>query len=626
MSRDIITRRSQVRRNEQKTGGTLLVGGGGGPRSLGPLLGLDSRHLPTGFERWRSELDQLSGMKLLDALTEPSNAAACIQTLPVDDLHRYLFEIGLEDAEAVLALASADQVKRLLDIEVWDRSSLLPARVDAWLFALQRAGAAVLFERVLDLDDAILNWIVKRDVFAFVIEDPESFDPPDQDHILTPDRRLCIVFPRSAKPEQTEVKDTDKVPLQGGAGDAPIKQFTHMLMESNPEFCIHLALASTSALNSQLEEEAYRWRAARMSDLGFVDFYEAREIYTPPPADWRRALPPQRIEGELPPSKSWLVRVIAQDERLDRAFAALNWDDALTVAELLGYVANMTISADRIPLWDRTGQEKTLRRLQAGLTISLELMNGLHASPEADAEILTQHHLNFLFRLGYEQMTKAAEPVWRVAHALKREDDESGALDALPRLKSWADGLLGDHPEGRGERGEVTQLQSLEDCRVAREGALLIADLVEVSQPFYAELLAQIVDHSSSDEGRLGTVTIGPLLIAAYTRDVLGTPEAPLVPLSLTSARLLHDHCFEADLPPVLTVVQDEEDHEDLPPPLRALRPDAARAISDWWSHRGGQTKTAPLALLRELREQVGAVASHDLDLKFTPLFWSPQD
>ena len=74
-------------------------------RALAPLSHADEDQLPTGFEVWRSELEHLEGMALLDALLAPHNAEACVQTLPVEDLHRHLFAIGLEDIDEVLALA-----------------------------------------------------------------------------------------------------------------------------------------------------------------------------------------------------------------------------------------------------------------------------------------------------------------------------------------------------------------------------------------------------------------------------------------------------------------------------------------------------------------------------------------
>ena len=117
--------------------------------------------LPTGFERWRSELSALSGMDLLDALTAPNNAAACIQPLPLEDLHHFLFEVGLEDAEGVLALASSEQVQGLLDLELWQQSELSLARLDVWMFALLRAGKDVLYKRGIGKITELQNRTIK---------------------------------------------------------------------------------------------------------------------------------------------------------------------------------------------------------------------------------------------------------------------------------------------------------------------------------------------------------------------------------------------------------------------------------------------------------------------------------
>ena len=666
-------RRRQIGVSPKESGGLLVRGAG--PSASAPLLGLDHRHLPTGFERWRSELSTLSGMKLLDALTAPANAAACVQTLPSEDLHHYLFEVGLEDAEAVLALASSEQVRALLDFEVWNKSELSLSRLDVWLFALLRAGKDVLYQRVLDLDDSLLNWVIKQNAYAYVIDDPDDFDPPLAEHMLTPDRRLCIVFPRSVdhledlspsviktstaqaseratSATQDATQEIDQstrvdMPLGGGAKDQPIRIFIDLLMQEQPEFCIHLLLASTAALNTHVEEQAYRWRTARMSDRGFVEFYEAREIYTPPPADWKRSLPPERIDDETPPAKLWLAQVVSTSERLDRAFAMLSWNDALTVAELLGYVANMALSADRVALWDHAAQEHTLRRLQAGLTIALEVLNGPNASPQEDAQTLARYHLNYLFRLGYQQMLDAARPLWRIEHTLRRGEDLTATLDELPRLKLWATALLGEHPEGRGEAGEVTMLRSLYDCKVAQEGALIIEDIVRIAQPLYAELLADATGHMPAQEEQpdeaqapiSGAVGMGPLILTAYWRDQSSAlPDrsrahstastSRLSPLSLSEVLALHQHCFTVT--PAAEIATDDglaqtlrsESETDSLSTVATLKPSTAQSISAWWSAQGGESKTAPLALLRELHEQMGGVTLETIDPRFIPLIW----
>ena len=112
--------------------------------SSAPLIGLDTQYFPHGFEQWRSSLDHLRGMELLDALTTPNNAQACIQTLPTVDLHRYLFEIGLEDSDRLLALVSSEQIQQLLDIEVWNKHELNLSRVDFLLFLPPQKGQSVV--------------------------------------------------------------------------------------------------------------------------------------------------------------------------------------------------------------------------------------------------------------------------------------------------------------------------------------------------------------------------------------------------------------------------------------------------------------------------------------------------
>lgn len=545
-------------------------------RLAGPLAQSSSRalealthpyedELPTGFERWRSQLESLSGMRLLDAMIEPMNAKACIQSLPVEDLHRHIFAIGLDDAGQLLALASAEQFKALLDIEVWQEGLPSLTRLDHWLNTLRRADGDVMYQRMQEMDDELLSWVMQRNAVAFVVDDPESFSPPDIDHFLSPQKDLCVVFPRDS---------TD---------DAPSRLFVDLFMQEDPQQCITFLLGASGALQSNLEEEAYRWRSARMADLGFIERAEALSVYAAPPYDWRRTLHPARIH-EAPPARYWLARVVAPDARLDGAFACLGWEEAMTVMEHLGYVANMMMSADRVELWDLVAQEEILKRLRAALHIALELLNGLEADPTRDAQVLADHYLINLFKLGYEQMVEAARPVWRVEKALKRGDDPSGALLDLPQLKPLAEALLGPHPRGVTEGA----LQTLSGCQLAQEGALLIEDLVRVSEA--------VKESTSSIEGAEGCFerSLGATLLSAYFYDQLGL-NSPLPQVKLEEA---------------------------LSPLLNTAHGEPSRAFLSWWRARGGETQTGPLALLRELREQVGNQPLNALDLRFVPLLW----
>jgi len=543
-------------------------------RSLAPLSHPYEEELPSGFERWRSELEQLSGMRLLDAMIEPLNARACVQSLPVEDLHRHLFSIGLEDAGELLKLASGEQVKALLDIDVWDDCSPSLARLDMWLGALMRADGDIMYQRMQEMDDELLAWLMQRNATAFIVEDPESFSPPDIDHFLSPQRDFCVVFPRES------------------SDDAPVRLFVDLFMQELPQQCITFLLGSSAALTSNLEEEAYRWRSARMSDLGFIERYEALGVYAPPPADWRRSVAPERVSEE-PPARRWLALVIAPDERLDAAFAALAWEESMTVMEHLGYVANRMMSADRVQLWDQEAQAKTLARLRAALHIALERLNGLDAEPEEDAALLSEHYLSHLFQLGYSEMIEAARPVWRVEAALKRGEDPSGALLDLPRLKPVADALLAPHPEGVGG----APFQTLAACELAREGALLIEDLARVSEQLRASHLLELIEGRGQATRLPESLSLGAELIAAYARSLLGHEGLGPIPKTQLSEALKA----------LIAVEAREERH--------------AHLIS-WWTDRGGATQTAPLALIEELREQLEGISLSEVDPRFVPLLW----
>ena len=104
--------------------------------------------------------------------------------------------IGLADADAVLALASDEQVRGLLDSDGWDRDELKMERLDPWLNALMRCGPDVLGQKLLSLDDSILTEVLKASVQVLVIEDPEDFDAPDVEHVRTPDGALLHLFSR----------------------------------------------------------------------------------------------------------------------------------------------------------------------------------------------------------------------------------------------------------------------------------------------------------------------------------------------------------------------------------------------------------------------------------------------
>jgi hypothetical protein len=443
----------------------------------------------TDLETWRAALEAArSSTALLDLLLSPTDAAARIQSLPGEQLYRLVRKIGLEDCTEIVALASGAQIQACLDFDVWEGDRLSLERLDPWLHGLLQTGLDNFLERMRDLDDQLLSAIIRSSAQIHIIDDPESFDPPDEEHVLTQDRRICIVFPASSE------------------RDLPVKVFLDALMREAPDHCYNLLVFTGAALDAEIEETALRWRQGRLADLGFVDPIEALGIYTPPRADQlaeaRRAVPRESAATVLAPS-------LRGDERLSAALTALTGEIAGIVAQELAYVANTALSADRVALWDEAAQETVLRRVRTGLSLGLDALSA-GGGARGDAEVLARVPLALVFRTGYARVLDAAEPARRARRRGLLVGAGGGPVDAidLPLLKRWVEAMTARHPqlpEGRLPR-------SAADLERMRAFAAMVGDLVDFpsgGRPDDAGLCAWVL--TQVVRARLGLEGPGPL-------------------------------------------------------------------------------------------------------------------
>ncbi len=503
------------------------------------------------FEPWRAGLEQAhSGAALLDRLISPRNARALVRALPSDDLHQMVHRIGLADCTELLAMASGEQVRDMLDAEVWTRDELSTERFDTWLAALMAAGPDVLGEKLLALDDEVLNWLVRRSVRVQVVEDPDDFTPEEDEYVLSPDGRLCIYFPA------------------GAPRDLPLKLFLDWLARTDPVLCVDLLVHAEAALDSNLQEEAYRWRSGRMADRGYVDYYDALVVYTAPRKDQiRDASVP--IEGPSP--RRWLAPLLEPDRRLGDAFAAVDPRHAEQVEASLGYLANMALSADRVEPWDLEGQEVVLARLRAGLLLGLEVLAGADGDPSRDAAVIGSTSLTLVFRTGYGRMLDAIAPLRGVVSLLSVGPDAAAAVD-LPALRPWAEVLTARHPT----RLDGAPLGTRADLQEANAAARAIAVLARAA---------------GSD--RPSSVGIGAWLLTWMCRELVDLEGPGALPQDRLEAA--HGALFSEPGPAL------------------------ARA---WWTRIEGGDEGALELLLAAAREELGEVAAADLEPRHLSLLW----
>ena len=100
---------------------------------------------------------------LLERLLNTPDLATIVPQLHPQVLHRVLQVCGLEDCAEVVALATPEQISRVLDLDLWRAhgrggdEELDADRFGLWLEVLMQSGAAVAAEKVIGLDLALVT-------------------------------------------------------------------------------------------------------------------------------------------------------------------------------------------------------------------------------------------------------------------------------------------------------------------------------------------------------------------------------------------------------------------------------------------------------------------------------------
>ena len=369
---------------------------GSGP--LGPLGPLD---------RIRAQLAGPRGYRRIDALLSSDDAEAAVAALSPGEIFELVHEVGFEDAADLIHLATPAQIQGCLDLDGWTKDQLEVASLRPWLGALLDAGFEKLGQVWGALDAELRALIVQRQV---KIHDVSLDEAPDEDSdrpiYPTPDRFFLLELPG----------DDDSQRL--------VMRLVEDLYRADADLARHTLMSARSEPPAELEETSYRWRAGRLADLGYVDFYDALDLFRPlDPAQVHIGEGSQdHVLGDdtrLPVAvaeqvigRSFLARALAaigdpaESERLESALVVL---------------VNKVLAAGRA----RPGQAEVVRRgaLYATATLSLGLETIARGDVDRATHALGSIALERLFRVGYTVTQKLA----RLAVALAPRSVTAGS-------------------------------------------------------------------------------------------------------------------------------------------------------------------------------------------------------
>jgi hypothetical protein len=352
---------------------------------------------PSGpLARLRAQLAGPRGYRRIDALLSAEDANAAVGALAPNEVFELVHEVGFEDAQDLIALATPQQIQGCFDLDGWNKDQLDVAPLKPWLAALLEDGFEKLGQVWGALDAELRSLIVQRSVVVFDTSLGEG--PPDDSDApfyATPDGFFVL--------ELRGDDDTQRL----------VQHLVEDLYRADPDLARHTIMAARSEPPAELEETSYRWRSARLADMGYVDFYEALDLFRPLPADQvhvgegsqDRPIDDDSLRLPLAVAEEVIGRSF-----LARAMAAIdNAAEAERLERALVVLVNKVLAAARA----KPGQAEVVRRgaLYATATLSLGLETIARGDLSRAQEALGTIALLRLFRVGYtvgRQLAKLA--------------------------------------------------------------------------------------------------------------------------------------------------------------------------------------------------------------------------
>jgi Family of unknown function (DUF6178) len=553
---------------------------------------------------YRARLGRGRQLRRADALLDAPDLELAVRALPGDELYYVLHEIGLQEGAAILARASAEQVQTALDFALWERDQLGEGQLAEWLSALATAPYERVGEWLAGLDTELVALILRRGAQIYDVGEEGPPEEPEGTFFPTPDGLFVLDVRTPAAPS--------------GDGIDPVRALIQLVdsgYRADKNFMRRLLVGARGELDAELEEAAYRWRQARMADLGFADYYEALEVYRElDPAGVRLAEgepgrgPSRTVVDARAAAEGTALRVpTALAERLSDAEgspfsrAAQRLAAGDEVEELrfeLVALTNRVLTADRVTPGNDEAVAAVLDRLVSTLDLAIERL--AQGDDARGALALRTIPLVRLHRLGVSLCGK----VKRLAMTLRRsgplgprgfeiaEADDAAVLEAVTRLRPMFPRLL-DEPPVDGER-PFESLADLARAGAAVEEAAAAQALVRglgVSPadlaPGGSLLEGTTVDEATLDLGLLARTALVRRLLDASREPAIGGAKAaaarPFAPLEPADVR-----AFEALLgttpggPPRLPVAIEKKAKAILlaaaPPTLAA-----AAAVAERW-------------------------------------------
>jgi hypothetical protein len=424
-----------------------------------------------------------------------------VQQLSPLALHRLTSELGLADSMPLLEVAEPEQVRALLDLEVWRHSRVDLANLLDWTAALAQLDPERAAAHLYKLDVELLSFLLRRETKVYFARTDEVPEEPEGVFYTTPDGVFAL----------------DLLGESEGQNDKVVA-IVEALYVDDPEMARRLLTNVMWEVPTELEEESLRWRNARMEDLGFADPTEALKVYafldpSSVQADEMSANTALTADPEPTAAGDLTELLPASDSFWSEAIRRIeDTDTRERLAIQLTTLANLTLSADRVDPSDREHGQEALDRLRGRLSLGLEQLS--EGDPARAAAVLRCVALTRLARLGHSLVLQRQRRLlpWIRANRLGRRPRGLDLLDSP--LRERLQSMMSHPPHFMQEDGATRPFETRNDLQAIDnlvEAAVAAAELTpkaiwpeplpvgrHLSAIFVTELLNRVLGRSGA--------------------------------------------------------------------------------------------------------------------------------
>lgn len=441
---------------------------------------------------WDIAVRRSASRKQSYALLERADADEAIRALSELETYYLVKELGIESSLPVLSVLEPEQIRALVDLDVWHDDQPDLEDLLLWLEAFRETDHAQLVRAARALDPELLALLWRRRLYiAYIARDDEPMDPtmPDPEWLTNPPESILPLIETPDRRFIIAARAIDEITEDGeGVSSKEIDEESRKLVlelvdllykdADFEQIATSLRIAHDD-LTSTLESESYRFRNARLEDLGFPEPARAIELYAPIDPDRVLESKEPHLLGpdlSLPAlHSSHFARGLFHEvmEAIERPEIVRRIE-----GELLA-LSNAAAVADRVEPGDMVRLRDVLDRARAYLELALSHRTDPSRRIEVARERVEQHSVRTLFQAGYgitiDLQRRAKKLRARAAFASGGEafalvaDEERAFLAALEETRPRFS--LGGEPRAFSSnedvlraRGLLEELSSLADA------------------------------------------------------------------------------------------------------------------------------------------------------------------